>query len=202
MALNLRVVSESGKTTLREAVWCAVGDSLAFALPQNALLQERYPNRNTHDAGLTHLLTHRFAVGSEIPGGSTPIDAGRLKTISGGDSMALREANEKHGRNRPVSATVFLCLNTHNEGCNDLDRLPLHDSAVRDRVKIVLMPDIPGERDPAVLKELRSYEFGEAMLAELVRRCTGLRKPPDPPQSVADAVTSSTSGRWAPFEIG
>ena len=192
-----------GKTTLREAVWCAVGDSLAFALPQNALLQERYPNRNTHDAGLTHLLTHRFAVGSEIPGGSTPIDAGRLKTISGGDSMALREPNEKHGRNRPASATVFLCLNTHNEGCNDLDRLPLHDSAVRDRVKIILMPEIPGERDPSVLKALRSYEFGEAMLAELVRRCAPLSQPPDPPQSVEDAVIEQyarvlgTVGEWA-----
>ena len=192
-----------GKTTVREAVWCAVGDSLAFALPQNALLQERYPNRNTHDAGLTHLLTHRFAVGSEIPGGSTPIDAGRLKTISGGDSMALREPNEKHGRNRPASATVFLCLNTHNEGCNDLDRLPLHDSAVRDRVKIVLMPEVPGERDPSVLKSLQSYEFGEAMLAELVRRCASLAHPPEPPQSVEDAVTEQyarvlgTVGEWA-----
>lgn len=69
VTLNLRVVSRSGKIPFREAVWCAVGDSLAFALPQNALLQEKYPNRNTHDAGLTHLLTHRFAVGSEIPGG-------------------------------------------------------------------------------------------------------------------------------------
>ena len=117
MALNLRDVSGSKEAPFREAVWCAVGDSLAFALPQNALLQELYPNRNTHDAALTHLLTHRFAVGSEIPGGSTPIDAGRLKTISGGDSMALREPNEKHGRNRPASATLFLCLNTHNEGC-------------------------------------------------------------------------------------
>ena len=68
MALNLGGVSESGKTTIREAVWCAVGDSLAFALPQNAPLQEIYHNRNTHDAGLTHLLTHRFAVGSEISG--------------------------------------------------------------------------------------------------------------------------------------
>ena len=65
MAPDLGVVSGSGKTTFREAVWCAVGDSLAFALPQNALLQEKYPNRNTHDAGLTH----RFAVGSEISGG-------------------------------------------------------------------------------------------------------------------------------------
>ena len=177
-----------GKTTLREAVWCAVGDSLAFALPQTSLLQEKYPQRNQHDAGMTGLLTHRFAVGSEIPGGSTPIDAGRLKTISGGDSMALREPNERHRRNRPASATVFLCLNTHNEGCNDLDRLPLHDSAVRDRVKIVLMPQVPGKRDPGVLKRLRSRSFGEAMLAELVRRCVPLQEPPVPPQSVVDAV--------------
>ena len=69
VALNLRVVSGSREAPFREAVWCAVGDSLTFALPQNALLQEKYPSRNTHDAGLTHLLTHRFAVGSEIPGG-------------------------------------------------------------------------------------------------------------------------------------
>ena len=116
--------------------------------------------------------------------------------------MTLREPNEKHGRNRPASATVFLCLNTHNEGCNDLDRLPLHDAAVRDRVKIVLMPEIPGERDPAVLKSLQSQEFEEAMLTELVRRCAGMPKPPDPPQSVADAVTEQyvralgTVGDW------
>lgn len=172
-----------GKTTLREAVWSAVGDSLAFALPQTALLQERYPNRNAHDAGMTPMLTHRFAVGSEIPGGATPIDPGRLKTVSGGDSMALREPNEKHRRNRPASATVFLCLNTHNEGSNDLDRLPLHDSAVRDRVQLVCFPEVPGQRDPSVLRRLRSRSFGEAMLAFLVSRCSGLSEPPPPPDS-------------------
>lgn len=96
MALDLRVVSGStGRPPFREAVWCAVGDSLTFALPQNALLQERYPNRNTHDAGLTHLLTRRFAVGSEIPGGSTPVDAGRLKTVSGGDSILNTRTREE-----------------------------------------------------------------------------------------------------------
>ena len=184
-----------GKTTVREAVWSAVGDSLAFALPQNALLQEKYPSRNQHDAGMTPMLTHRFAVGSEIPGGSTPMDAGRLKTISGGDSMALREPHEKHRLNRPASATVFLCLNTQNEGCNDLDRLPLHDAAVRDRVRIVHFPEVPGERDPSVLVALRSHEFGEAMLAELVRRCSSLAGPPVAPESVA-AFVEEQYGRF------
>ena len=106
VAPDLRIVSESRETPFREAVWCAVGDSLAFALPQNALLQERYPNRNTHDAGLTHLLTRRFAVGSEIPGGSTPVDAGRLKTVSGGDSILNTCTREESCQN--PRATLIL----------------------------------------------------------------------------------------------
>ena len=151
----------------------ALGESLAFSLPQNSLLQEKYPHRNQHNAGLTKLLTHRFAMASEIPGGNTPVDAGQLKTVSGGDSMALREPNERHREDRPVSATLFLCLNTERDGCNDLDRLPLQDAAVRDRVQIVLMPEVPGERDPRVIRRLRSKSVATAMLAELVRRAGG-----------------------------
>ena len=81
--------------------------------------------------------------------------------------MALREPNERHREDRPVSATLFLCLNTERDGCNDLDRLPLQDAAVRDRVQIVLMPEVPGERDPPVMRRLRSQTVATAMLAEL-----------------------------------
>ena len=162
-----------GKSSVCEAMAAALGESLAFSLPQNSLLQEKYPHRNQHNAGLTKLLTHRFAMASEIPGGNTPVDAGQLKTVSGGDSMALREPNERHREDRPVSATLFLCLNTERDGCNDLDRLPLQDAAVRDRVQIVLMPEVPGERDPRVMRRLRSKTVATAMLAELVRRAAG-----------------------------
>ena len=182
-----------GKSSVREAMAAALGESLAFSLPQNSLLQEKYPHRNQHNAGLTKLLTHRFALASEIPGGSTPVDAGQLKTVSGGDSMALREPNERHREDRPVSATLFLCLNTDRDGCNDLDRLPLGDAAVRDRVQIVSMPEVPGERDPRVIRRLRSKPVATAMLAELVRRAQQLQVPPVPPTSVRDTVAE----RWA-----
>ena len=182
-----------GKSSVREAMAAALGESLAFSLPQNALLQERYPHRNSHNAGLTALLTHRFALASEIPGGNTPVDAGQLKTISGGDSMALREPNERHRDDRPVSATLFLCLNTERDGCNDLDRLPLQDGALRDRVQIVSMPEVPGERDPRVIRQLRSKPVATAMLAELVRRAAVLQVPPVPPASVRETVAE----RWA-----
>ena len=196
-----------GKSSVREAMAAALGESLAFSLPQNSLLQEKYPHRNQHNAGLTKLLTHRFAMASEIPGGNTPVDAGQLKTVSGGDSMALREPNERHREDRPVSATLFLCLNTERDGCNDLDRLPLQDAAVRDRVQIVLMPEVPGDRDPRVIRQLRSKAVATALLAELVRRARGMEVPPVPPASVRETVMdryASSAGYavvWVPEHL-
>ena len=178
-----------GKSTVREAAASAVGDSFAFALPQAALLRDRYLTRNQHNAGMTELLTHRFALASELPEGDVPVDAGQLKQISGGDTIRLRELRERHKMNRPATATVFLSLNTEAAGCSDLQRLPLRDSALRDRVQLVEMPLIPGQRDSRTIEQMRTEPVAIAMLAELVRRAIRLQEPPVPPNAVRLAVS-------------
>ena len=96
---------------------------------------------------------------------------------------------EKAGPSRPATATLFVSVNDA-----DIDRIPLTDRAMRDRIRILHYPPLPeGGRDEEMVDRVRTVpEIRQAMVAKLVRSATKQRKaPPDIP-----AVRSAVDERF------
>ena len=197
-----------GKSTLLSAFKACLGDVKAggygMSIDASALLRANLKTSNAHAGGLFGIQDARLATVSELPEGKNALNTGLLKSITGGDDLPIRDVGEKAGISRPARGTLLLAMND-----NDLSRLKLDDPALEDRCYILPYPSIPeGEQDKGFVDAVKETpEIRQAVLAELVMRATKFddpsAEPPQPPQSVLDAVklrrddSIGESGQWA-----
>ena len=178
----------SGKTTFLRAVAAALGKAdaggYAFALAEGALVVDQYSNSNAHSEELKHFPHARIAYGSELPTRGR-FNEGRLKVLTAGDDLSIRGIHEKSGPGLPATATIIQAINPSDE-----NRLSLRDPALAARTRILPWPSFPlaTQQDVNRQEQVTSRSAAEAMLAILVERAKVNRQPPEPPESVKEAV--------------
>ena len=180
-----------GKSTLLEAVTAALGDVKTIGYGQvingNAIVEQRFPV--AHQGNLFGIQDSRIAVVSELPDGKARLNVSLIKSLDGIGGLTQRDVGEKAGPSRPATGTLFVSVNDP-----DIDRIPLTDRAMRDRIRILHYPPLPeGARDEEMVDRVRTApEIRQAMVAKLVRAATKyLRAPPDIP-----AVQSAVEERF------
>ena len=180
-----------GKSTLLEAVAAALGDVKAFGYGQvvngTAIVEQRFPV--AHQGNLFGIQDSRIAVVSELPDGKAKLNVSLIKSLDGVGGLTQRDVGEKAGPSRPATGTLFVSVNNA-----DIERIPLTDRAMRDRIRILHYPALPeGVRDDEMVDRVRTVpEIRQAMVAKLVRAATKHRKaPPDIP-----AVESAVEERF------
>ena len=176
-----------GKSTLLEAVTAALGDVKTIGYGQvingSAILEQRFPV--AHQGNLFGIQDSRIAVVSELPDGKAKLNVSLIKSLDGIGGLTQRDVGEKAGPSRPATGTLFVSVNDA-----DIDRIPLTDRAMRDRIRILHYPPLPeGGRDEEMVDRVRTVpEIRQAMVAKLVRAAMKHRNaPPDIP-SVRSAV--------------
>ena len=174
-----------------EAVTAALGDVKTNGYGQvvngAAILEQRFPV--AHQGNLFGIQDSRIAVVSELPDGKAKLNVSLIKSLDGIGGLTQRDVGEKAGPSRPATATLFVSVNDA-----DIDRIPLTDRAMRDRIRILHYPPLPeGGRDEEMVDRVRTVpEIRQAMVAKLVRSATKQRKaPPDIP-----AVRSAVDERF------
>ena len=157
-----------GKSTLLEAVTAALGDVKVVGYGQvvngDAIVEQRFPV--AHQGNLFGIQDSRIAVVSELPDGRAKLNVSLIKSLDGVGGLTHRDVGQKAGPSRPASGTLFVSVNNA-----DIDRIPLTDSAMRDRIRILHYPALPdGVRDEEMVDRVRTVpELRQAMVAMLVR---------------------------------
>ena len=176
-----------GKSTLLEAVTAALGDVKTIGYGQvingSAIVEQRFPV--AHQGNLFGIQESRIAVVSELPDGKAKLNVSLIKSLDGIGGLTQRDVGEKAGPSRPASGTLFVSVNDA-----DIDRIPLTDGAMRDRIRILHYPSLPeGVRDEEMVDRVRTDpEIRQAMVAMLVRAATKHPRAPQDIPSIQSAV--------------
>ncbi len=117
-------LGRNGKTTFLETVAAVLGD-YAWALDTEALLKH---STTQHSTDIAMLRGKRFVYVQELPD-SRPLDASRVKAISGGDTISARRMRQDAAKLKPV-CKLWIASNS-KPMIDDVGR------AMWDRVKII-----------------------------------------------------------------
>ena len=178
----------NGKTTLTEIIAHVLGD-LAGPLESEMLLVQRFAkNSGGPTSDIMALRGKRIVWASEIGQGRT-LNVGKLKWLTGGDTLVGRQPYGK--RQVAFIPTHTLILLTNHK-----PRIASNDFAIWQRVLLVPFeiafvdnPTGPNERkaEPDLLEQLKTE--GPGILAWLVRGCLEYQeKGLNPPAAVTDAT--------------
>ena len=179
----------NGKTTITEIIAHALGD-LAGPLESEMLLVQRFAkNSGGPTSDIMALRGKRIVWASEIGQGRT-LNVGKLKWLTGGDTLVGRQPYGK--RQVAFIPTHTLILLTNHK-----PRIASNDFAIWQRVLLVPFeiafvdnPTGPNERkaEPDLLEQLKTE--GPGILAWLVRGCLEYQeKGLNPPAAVTAATT-------------
>jgi putative DNA primase/helicase len=166
----------NGKTTLNNAIMCALGDDLSHTAPIRVVMRHRsseIPNE------LAALARKRFVVVSETADGHK-LDENRVKTLTGNDRIAARALYREWFSFKPEYKLVLYT--------NFKPKVDGSDGAIWDRIKLVPFNASFAERgDPELAGKLAAE--AEGILAWLVEGCLEWR---DSRLGSCDAVEQAT----------
>lgn len=181
----------SGKSTLVSAFKAVLGDwrsgGYGLTLDGTALMQDRYASANGHQGGLMGVQDARVGFVSELPDRGQ-LNAARLRELTGGELMTLREVGLPVQRSARARATLIISVNEP-----ELERLYLENEALLERAAIIHCPAIPeGDLDPSLHRAVQDdMRFREALAAAWVRwanEVVGMDEPPAITESVREEV--------------
>ena len=201
-----QLLGEAGgaKTTILNAAYHALGDhrenGYGMALASNAVADSGKKDDASHSAMLIGIDVARIAVISELP---EKLSGPRLKLMTGGDIITLREVYKRTGRAVTPAATVFIACNPP-----DKHKIDITDPALAERARVVPYPAIPrADRKTSVLVAVKTNNAVKAaMLAKLVAAAAitkDLEAAPEPPEAVKAATRKllheqlGVVGQWA-----
>ena len=147
--------TDGGKSTVLSMIAAALGSKTTGygqVVNSDVLLMARFSNPHGHQAALFGIHDTLIAVANELPGGRRdPLNTDLLKQWDGVADMPIRELREKQAPARPARATLFISMNNRQ-----MDRLTISEEAVRNRMKILPYPKLPGRVDSTFAQRVRN----------------------------------------------
>ena len=182
-----QLLGEKGgaKSTLINAFYSALGDhrlnGYGIVIESNALADTGRKDDSSHSAMLIGIDVARIGIISELP---EKLSGVRLKRLTGGDMLVLREIHKKTTPAGAASATIFVACNPP-----DKDKIDITDDALAERARVLPYPALPkSQQKTSVLKAVKNDPAVKAaVLAKLVHyagKAVGLEQAPEPPPEV------------------
>ena len=193
-AYMLRGEPRGGKSTMLDAIRCALGPPYGSVVPAGALgIAVKRGGAPTPE--LLQFCGPRIMIDNEIRHGQ--LDWGLMKMLASGDAMLGRGLYHDYDRPREVTATMFFALNN-----NVRVNLGLQDEALYDRIRVLRYPKPPRE-DKSLRERVKHVAaIRQAVVARLIAYCVKTDAPPEDVPNVrqarADARAESIgdAGQW------
>ena len=193
-AYMLRGEARGGKSTMLDAIRCALGPPYGSVVPAGALgIVGKSGGAPTPE--LLQFCGPRIMIDNEIRHGQ--LDWGLMKMLTSGDAMLGRGLYHDYDTPREVTATMFFALNN-----NVRVDLGLQDEALYDRIRVLRYPKPPRE-DKSLRERVKHVPaIRQAVFARLVAYCVKTDAPPEDVPNVrqarADARAESIgdAGQW------
>ena len=158
-----------GKSTLLQLIQATLGE-YAVSFSKHAIEKASFSGERSSPE-LESFMSSRIACCSDTMEANDKLDFGRIKALSGGDTISWRKQYHNYSPG-VATATMFIVV-------NKIPKLGLSDPAIEDRIHILPYPRLPGDADKTLITKVKNdLHLHSAFLSVILQSASVIKEPP------------------------